>query len=138
MTIGFIAHLGNAFNLLFVREFGDALVQLGFVNLKRNFRNNDRVTLLRAAADPINRGLRAHLQNPATGAIRVFYLFATADKSAGGKVRALYDLKQLFDIDFRIANYGDGRVHDFGQIVWRNFRGHPDRDPIRPVDQDWG
>jgi hypothetical protein len=69
MTIGFIAHFGDAFDLLFVGEFGDALVELGLVNLEGNFRNDDCVTLMRAAADPINRGLGAHLQNPATSAI---------------------------------------------------------------------
>jgi hypothetical protein len=36
MTIGFIAHLGDAFDLLFVGELSDALVQLGLVNLEGN------------------------------------------------------------------------------------------------------
>ena len=46
-AIGFVAQFGNAFELLFVDQFGDALDQAGFVDLERNFSDDDRVALLR-------------------------------------------------------------------------------------------
>ena len=43
---GLVAHVGNAFDLLGLNEFGDALDQFGFVDLVRNFRDDDIFAVL--------------------------------------------------------------------------------------------
>ena len=37
-----------------------------------------------------------------------------------------------------IVHQRDRRIHDFGQIVRRNFRRHADRDSVRPIHQQVG
>src|SRR5437764_13421189 len=75
-------------------------------------------------------------ENATTGAIRLFNFFAATNKAARGKVWSLYDLEQVFSVDLRIAQDGDGGVDDFGEIVRRDLRRHADRDSLGTVEQE--
>ena len=85
---------------------------------------------MRAATNPVDRSLRTHLQNAATGAIRILDFLATTNKAARWEVRALDDLEQLFDVDFGIANNCDGRIQHLSKIVGRNLCRHADCNSI--------
>src|SRR5438093_6284932 len=82
VTIRFVADFRDAFQLLFICQLSDALDQLGLVNLKWKFSDDHGVSLMRAAADAIDRGPGAHLENAAAGAIGLFDFFPPADKTA--------------------------------------------------------
>ena len=56
-TIGFVAQIGDAFDLLFAHEFGDLLDQRGLVHLIRNLGDDERLALL---ADFLDLDLGAH------------------------------------------------------------------------------
>ena len=122
-------------SLLFVDQFGDAFDQPRFVNLERNFGDDDRVAFLRAAADAIDAGTGAQLQNAAAFKIGFPDLFAAIDKSAGREVGTRYDLQQFSDVDLRIAKQGDRRINNLRQIVRRDLGRHADRNSVDAVDQ---
>ena len=92
VTIRFVTHVRNAFDLLFIGQLSDALVQLRFVDLERKLGNDDRVSLLRTAADAIDRRLGAHLNDSAAGKIRTANLFPSTNEPTRRKVRAFDDL----------------------------------------------
>ena len=135
MAIGFVADFGDTFNLSFICEFGNALDELRLVNLKWNFSNDHSVAFMAATADPIDRRLGPHLQNPTTLHIRLANLFASADKSAGRKIGSLDDLAQLFDLQLGFAYQGNRCIQNFSQIMRRNVGGHSDGDTRGSVNQ---
>src|SRR2546426_5211833 len=51
---GFIAHIGDAFELLGLRQFGDALDQPRLVHLVRNFRDDDAFAVLDRKSTRLN------------------------------------------------------------------------------------
>ena len=92
VTIRFVTHFRDALDLLLIGQLSDALVQPRFVHLERKLGNYDRVSLLRTAADAIDRRLCAHLQDAPAIQIRILDFFAAADETAGRKVRPFDDL----------------------------------------------
>ena len=82
---GFVAHVGDAFDLFGLHEFGDALDQLGFVDLVRDFGDDDIFAVL---ADLFDGGFGAHDEAAAAGLVGGFNAFATGDVRAGRKIRA--------------------------------------------------
>ena len=69
-------------------KLGDLFDQPRLVDLIGNFRNNDRVARAVAAADLVDDGAGAHLDNAAALAICTMDLFAPIDKSGGWKIRS--------------------------------------------------
>ena len=57
VAVGFVAHVGDAFDLLVLHQFGDALDQARLVHLVGNFGDDDVLAVL---ADALDRGLGAH------------------------------------------------------------------------------
>src|SRR4026209_3044649 len=108
-AIRFVAQVGNALDLLLVDQLGNALDQTGFVDLEGDFRDNDRVALLGAAADSIDSGACAQLQNSATLNIRLSDLLATVNKSTRGKVWASHYFREIMDRSFRLLQQRESR-----------------------------
>src|ERR1700687_1301599 len=90
---GFVAHVGDAVDFFALHQLGDALDELGFVNLVRNFRDDD---IFAVFADFLDGGFRAHHEAAAAGLVRRFNAFAAGDVGAGGKIRAGHQLHDFF------------------------------------------
>src|SRR5467141_5115729 len=86
---GFIAHIGNAFELLGLHQFGDALDQARLVHLVRNFGDDDALAVLGGLFDG---GLGAHGEAAAARLISGFDAFAAGDVRPGREVRPGHNL----------------------------------------------
>ena len=64
VAVGFVAQLGDAFDLLLAHQFGHPLDHRGLVHLVRNFRDDDRFAFL---ADRLDLDLAAHHDRAAAG-----------------------------------------------------------------------
>ncbi len=74
-------------------------------------------------------GLHGHTSTPRTiRGLNSIFAFFLNDDSAGGKVRALHELHQLFNIDvielFPTIEHVHNRIHDLAEIMRRNGRCH--------------
>src|SRR5260221_246819 len=113
----------------------------GFICGREEIRNSyltGRGILQMRARAAIDRSPGAHLQNAAAGEIGIADLFAATDKASRGKVGALDDLEQVFDVDFRIAQDRDSRIADLSQIVRGDLCRNPEGNSIRAVNQKTG
>ena len=71
----------------------------------------------------------------ASGRVRVADPAASEDHPSGREVRALHVLHQALDVDLGVVDVRDHRVDRLAQVVRRDVRRHPDRDPRRAVDE---
>src|SRR5438128_8150774 len=131
-TRGFIADIGNAFDLLVLDQFGDALDELGLVHLVRNFSDDDIFAILAGFLDG---GFRAHGKAAAAIFVSGFDAFAAGNVRAGRKIRAGNDLHHFLERCVRFFDEQNCGVHDFAQVVRRNVRRHTDGDAARAVNQ---
>ena len=67
VAVGFVAHVGDAFDLFVLHQLGDALDQPGFVDLVGDFGDHDVLAVLAYLLDG---GLGAHDEAAAAGACR--------------------------------------------------------------------
>ncbi len=65
LPVRFIAQIGDSFDAFVANQIGNFFYELGFVDLVRNFMNDDRFLL--ALFYFFNRCLRTHLDRPSTG-----------------------------------------------------------------------
>ncbi len=88
VAVGFVAELGagDVFDYLFVDELGDALHELGLVDLVGDLLDDDG---LATAGDFFEAGLGAHHEAAAAGAVGGGNLGLAEDHAAGGEVGAL-------------------------------------------------
>src|SRR6266478_151241 len=110
----FVAHVGDAVDLLVLYELGDALDELGFVDLVGNFRDDDVFAVF---ADFLDGGFGAHHETAAAGVV-----------GPGGKIRAGDVLHDFFESGVRPFDQQHRGVDDFAQIVRWNVGGHANRD----------
>ena len=134
--VGFVAQVGNAFDLLFVDQLGDPLQQRTFVHLVGQLVDDDGLAL--TAIDILEMGRRAHDQATATGAIPVAHTRHAIDDAGRGEIGSRDDLDQVVDGRFRMAQQILAAIDHFVQVVRRNIRRHPDRNTRRAVDQQVG
>src|SRR6266849_6639237 len=132
---GFVAHVGDAFDFLALHELRDALDELRFVHLIRNFRDDDIFAIL---ADFLDGGLGAHHEAAAAVFVGGFNAFATGDVRAGGKIRAGDELHDFFESGVGLFDQQHRGVDDFPQIVWRNVGSHANGDAAGAIDQEIG
>ena len=67
---------------------------------------------------------------------RVRLLLVAEDRAAGREVGALDVAAQVVGGELRVVDEGDLGVDDLAEVVRRDVRGHPDRDPGRAVDEE--
>jgi hypothetical protein len=77
----------------------------------------------------------AHDDSAAARAVRVADAAAPDDDARRREVRAFDVLRQSLDVDLRVVDHGDDPVDHLGEVVGRDVRGHPDRDPRRSVHE---
>src|SRR5712692_4560590 len=129
---GFIAHVGDAFELFGLHQFGDALDQPRFVHLIRNLRDDDALAVLGGLFDG---GLGAHGKAAAARFVSGFDAFAARDVRPGRKIRPRHNFHYFLERRVRLFDQQNGGVHDLAQIVRRDVRGHADGDAARAIDE---
>ena len=100
VLVGFITQLGDALELLFFDQLGDALNQARLVQLVGNLVDDDGVFTLRFIADDL--GLGPHIDATAPRAIGLHDAGTSIDLGAGGKIGAGDVLHQLIHVDVRV------------------------------------
>src|SRR5258708_269004 len=97
VAVGFVAELiaGDVSDNALVDQFGDALDELGFVDLIGNLRDDDGLT---ATGDVFNGGFGAHHEPAAARAVGLGNVALADDVAAGGKVGTLAMLKAKLEI----------------------------------------
>src|SRR5579872_5271051 len=92
VAVGFVAHVGDAFDLLVLHEIGDALDQARLIHLIRNFGDDD---ILAVFADLLDGSLGACGEAAAAGLVGLLDAFAPGNVAAGGEVRPLYEFHDV-------------------------------------------
>ena len=132
LAVAFVADIGDAVDLLRLRELGNALDQRGLVHLIGNFGDNDVFAVL---AGFLDRGLRAHGEAAAPVLVRRLDSLASGDVAARGEIRPRHELHHFLQRGLRLLDEQDGRVNHFAQVVRRNVGGHADGDAAGSVHE---
>ncbi len=127
-----VADVGDAVDDLLLDQVGDALDEHRLVHLVGDLRDDQRLAI---ALELLDLDGTAHGDAPASGAEGVDDAGPAEDLAAGGKIWAMYILKQVTDVQLGILEQGDQRVDDLGHVVGRDVGGHAHRDARGAVDQ---
>ena len=136
VLVGLVPQFGNAFEFLFLDEFGDAFDQPCLVDLVGDF--GDDNGFLAAVIVPQYFGAGAHVDNAAAGAIGLHDSGPAVDDARGGKIRPADVFHQTVDVEFRVFQQRDSAIDDFFQVVRRNIGRHAHGDAGRAIDQQIG
>ncbi len=85
VAVALVAQIGDAVDLLFAHQLGDALDHRGLVHLIGNFGDDDRLAFL---ADRLDRDLAAHDDRAAAGLVGAADAGAAENDAAGREIRA--------------------------------------------------
>ena len=135
VAIAFVADVGDVFDVFVVDQLRDALDQASLVHLIRNFGDDDGLAIF---VDVFDRGLGAHHEAAAAGAVGFEDSGAAVNDAGGREIGALHEFQNLGELRVGIVHQRDGGVDDLGEIVRRNFCGHADGDSVGAVDQKIG
>ena len=135
VTVRLIPHFCNASYLIIDPNVINLLDQNSFVNVIRNFSDNN---LLFAAFELFNLRPRTHDNAPLSSLIGFLNLISPLHNSSRWKVRARQKLHEFVNLSFGVVNHIDHRIDDFCQIVRRNVRRISSRNPCRPIHQKIG
>ena len=135
VAVGFVAQVGDAFDLLVAHQFCDALDHRGLVHLIGNFRDDDRFAVFSRGLD---RDLAAHHDGAAAGKVGLADAGAAEDDAAGREIRAGNDLVEVLDGQRGIVDQRDAGIDDFAEIVRRDVGRHADGDAAAAIDQQVG
>ena len=139
LAVGLVAHIRDGVDASFTMKGGNAFEQAGFVELIRNFVNDDRET---SVANFFDSGGAAHGQVSTTGAVCLADALASDDNTAGGEVWSRDELHQIFDADLvKFIKTVDQQVesgYQFTQIVRWDVGCHANSNAIGAVHQQVG
>ena len=122
----------NAFDLFIIDQFGHFCYQHGFIDLVRNFRDDDdlpaTVIILDFRFAPYNYA-------PSPGLKTFFDPAVAINDPSGWKIGGFDELHQLLDRNIGVVHRGNNTIHHFPQVVWQNIGCHPHRDTGGAIDQ---
>ena len=127
--------MGDALDLLFLREVGDALDQRGLVHLIGHVVENDRLASRAQRLDP---RAGAHGDRAAAFQIGLADAGPAQDHAARREVGAGHDLHQPLGRKVGVLDQRQRGVDHLAQVVGRDVGGHADGDAARAVDQHVG
>ena len=133
-VVGLVAQVGDPLQLLVADEVGDLRDQpvvAALLDHERQLGDDDR---LLAALQRLDVGAGAHLDPAAARGVGVADPLEAHDPAAG-EVGALDVLHQPGQVDLGVVDVGGDAADDLAQVVRRDVRRHPDRDPRGAVDQ---
>ena len=123
--VGFIPQLGDALDLLFLDQLGNAFDQPGLIQLIRQLRNDDGVLVRLVITDNLSPG--THINTPATGTVRLHDAGAAVDNGRGWKIGPLNVLHEPVNADIRVVQQRQAAIYHLPQIVRRDVGGHARR-----------
>src|SRR6267154_784940 len=129
---GFIAHVGDAFDLFRLHQVGDALDQPRFVDLIWNFGDDNVFAVF---SDFLDRRFGAHHETAAPSFVGGFDAFAPSNVRASREIRAGNKFHDFFKRGVGPFDQQNGGIHDFAKIVRRNVGGHADGNAAGAIDQ---
>ena len=132
LPVGFVAQVGDAFELSFVCKLGDLRHQRGLVHGVRKLVDDDP---LAAVLRLLERVPRAHDDAPVAGRVSGLDACGAHDQAAGRKVRSLDEAQQVLAGRFGVVDQVLHARGDLAQVVRRDVCGHADGDPGGPVDE---
>ena len=132
LAIGFIAKIGNSFDLLITNEVGNLFDQTGLVHLVGEFGHDDSFTIRFVG---FNLCARTQSNCAAASAVSFANVWSAEHESGRWKVWALHILKKSVRVQARIINQCDRRIDNFSKIVRGNACRHPDCDPRGSVHE---
>ncbi len=135
VAIALVAHVADVVDDFVGDQLGDALDELGLVDLVGDLGDDDRLFFL---GDALQAGLGAHQEAAAAGAIGVDQSFPAVEEAAGGEIRPLDVLQHFHQAGAGIVDQLDGGVDDLSEVVRGNVGGHADGDAVGPVDDERG
>ena len=121
-----VAQIGDAVELLVANEFADTREQRRLVHLIGNFVDDDGLPV--APLQVLDVRSRADHDAAATGAVALAHALGAEDDARRREIRRRYMLDQFVDRDVRVFEQRQTRGNDFGQVVRRDVRRHPDSD----------
>ena len=133
VAIGFVAQIADTVETLVVDQLRHPFDETRLVHLVGNFAHDDR-----CPARPfvgLDGSQRAHHQGAASGQVCLANRLAAEQLAAGRKIRTRNDIQNFLQRQVRLVDQRKQRVGNLGEIVRRNVGGHPDGDPVRPVDE---
>src|ERR1019366_586139 len=135
VAIALVADVRDFVDDLFVDQLGDALNELGLVDLVGDLVDDDRRFFL---GDLLGGHLGAHEEAAATGGVGLGDAGFAEDEAAGGEIRALHVAQDFEEAGVGIVHQFDGGVEDLGEVVGRDVGRHADGDAIGAVDDQRG
>ena len=120
---------------LVVDQLGDALDELGFVDLVGDLGDDDR---LAAVLELLDRRFGAHQEASTARLISLRDSAPPVDEAAGGKIGPLHMLENFGEAGLWIVQQLNRRVDHFGQIVRRDVGRHADSNTVGTIDDEVG
>ena len=139
VAVGLVAQVGNRVDAVGVHQFGDALDQPGFIDLERDFSDDNAHA---AVVGFLEVRLAAHDDAPAARGVGVEDALGAHDDAAGWEVGTFDEAHQVVERDLVnavvvIDQVGDA-VGDLVQVVRRDVGRHADRNARSAVNQQVG
>src|SRR5215212_11530957 len=135
VAVGLVAQVGDVGELALLDELGNLLQQVALVDLVGDLGDHD---LGPVALYLLGVCLGLHPHRAPARKDGVLDAGPTADHPSGRDVRSLDVFEELLVLELRVLYERHGRVHDLAEVVRRDLGSHPDRDAVRPVDEQIG
>ena len=135
VAIALVANVADFIDDFFGDKLGDALDELGLVDLVWDLGDDDRQFFL---GDIFSGHLGAHHEAAAAGLVGVDDAALAVEESAGREIGPLHVLEDFDQSGLGILDEFDGGVHDLGEVVRRNVGRHADGDAAGAVDDEIG
>ena len=132
VTVRLIPYFRNTSYLIIDPNIINLLDQNSFVNVIRNFSDNN---LLFATLELFNLRPRTHDNATFPSFIGFLNLITPLHNGSRWEVRPWQKLHEFVNLGFGVVNHIHHRIDDFSQIVRRNVRRIPSRNPRRPIYQ---
>ena len=130
-----VADVLDAIDLALVHELGDLLADHLDRRLVGHLGDDDSALTSSPFFDV---GDGSHLDRASAGAVRVLDPVAAEDEGTGREVRPLHEAHQVVRLRVRVVEHVDAGVDDLVEVVRRDVRRHPDRNPAAAVDEQVG
>ena len=132
-AVGFVAQVGDAVDLFVADEFGDFFDEACFVDLIREFGDDDARF---AIAHRFDVGACAHFDDAASCGVCLADFLGAEDEPCGREVGSLDDAHEFVDGGVGVVDEHEGAVYDLDHVVRRDVGRHADGDARGAVDEE--
>ena len=129
---GVVLHVGDVPQPAGAHELGDLLREAGLVHLVRELGHDDALPPVGPLLDGAD---RANLDRATPGLVRFPEAFGAHHDGARREVGALDELHQVLRLRLGVVDEVHDGVDHLAEVVRRDVRRHPHRDPARAIDQ---